>query len=81
MNVIEHGRAFVQRLRALTDQQAWDWKRCPKCGDTLTIKHGSHRRRPWFVDGRRSVRVRRHICRACGVTDVERSAMLVRGSW
>jgi transposase-like protein len=81
VNIIERGKEFVQTLRALAERKAWDWKRCPRCGETLTIKNGSYTRRPWFVDGRRKVRVQRHMCYACGVSYAERSAALVRGSW
>ena len=81
MNIIERGRAFAQTLRALAERTVWDWRRCPICGETLTIKNGSYTRRPWFVDGRRSVRVQRHLCHACGASYSEQSAVLVRGSW
>jgi competence CoiA-like predicted nuclease len=41
MNIIERGKAFLQSSRALAGRTAWDWKRCPACGSTLTIKNGS----------------------------------------
>ena len=81
MNIIERGRAFAQSLRELAGRTAWDWKRCPWCGNTLTIKNGSYRRRPWFLSGRQTVRVQRHLCHGCGKSYCERSALLVGGSW
>lgn len=81
MNIIERGKAFVESLRALAARTAWDWKRCPQCGSTLTIKNGSYVRRPWFFSGRQAVRVQRHLCHACGKSYSEQSALLVRGSW
>ena len=53
MNIIERGRKFLQSLQELAGRSAWDWKRCPKCGDTLTHKNGSYTRRPWYLDGRK----------------------------
>ncbi len=81
MNIIERGRKFLQSLRELAGRSAWDWKRCPKCGDTLTIKNGSYTRRPWYLDGRKSERVQRHLCHTCHSSYSEQSALLVRGSW
>ena len=81
MNIIERGRAFLQSLRELAGRTAWDWKRCPQCGSTLTIKHGGYTREPWFLDGRQRVRVQRHLCHACDSTYSEQSALLVGGSW
>lgn len=81
MNIIERGRAFVQSLRDLVGRSAWDWKRCPACGSTLTIKNGSYTRRPWFFSGRVRIRVQRHLCHSCGHSYSEQSALLVRGSW
>jgi transposase-like protein len=81
MNIIERGQAFLQGLRALAGRTAWDWRRCPRCGETLTCKWGSYTRQPWFLDGRRVVRVQRHRCAGCGRTYAETSALLVRGGW
>src|SRR6266536_3278173 len=81
MNIIERGKQFLQSLRDVAKRSAWDWRRCPKCGDTLTCKHGSYVRRPWSLDGRQCVRVQRHWCARCRTTYSERSALLVRGSW
>ena len=81
MNIIERGQAFLQGLRDLAERRAWEWRRCPHCGDTLTRKHGSYRRRPWFLTGRQVVRVQRHWCHRCRQTYSEQSALLVRGSW
>jgi transposase-like protein len=81
MNIIERGKAFVAALRALADRTAWDWQRCPSCGNTLTIKNGSYTRRPWFFSGRQRVRVQRHWCQACAKSYSEQTALLVRGSW
>jgi transposase-like protein len=80
MNIIERGQAFLQGLRDLAERRAWEWRRCPHCGDTLTRKHGSYRRRPWFLTGRQAVRVQRHWCHRCRKTYSEQSALLVRGS-
>jgi hypothetical protein len=81
MNIIERGQAFVQGLRALAERTAWEWRRCPYCGDTLTCKWGSYPRRPWTFAGRQCVRVQRHRCAHCRRTYSEQSALLVRGSW
>lgn len=81
MNVVERGRAFLQGLRALAERQVWEWRRCPRCGETATCKWGSYRRRPWFLSGRQTVRVQRHRCPGCQRTYSEGSALLVRGGW
>lgn len=81
MNIIERGRGFVQGLRALAARRAWEWRRCPHCGDSLTRKHGRYRRRPWYLTGRQEVWVQRHWCHQCRKTYSEHSAWLVRGSW
>ena len=81
MNIVERGRAFLQGLRALAGRQAWEWRRCPRCGETETCKWGNYQRRPWFLRGRETVRVQRHRCDGCGRTYSEGSALLVRGGW
>ena len=81
MNIIERGQAFLQSLRALGRRTVWDWKRCPACGSTLTIKNGSYLRRPWFFSGRERIRVQRHRCHACGQSYSESSPLPVRSSW
>ena len=81
MNIIERGQAFLQGLRELADRRAWDWRRCAHCGATLTRKHGSYWRHPWFLEGRQAVRIQRHWCHGCRRTYSEQSALLVRGSW
>ena len=81
MNIVERGRHFLQALRDLAERSAWDWRRCPTCGETLTQKWGSYGRQPWFLDGQRGVRVRRHFCTVCGTTYSEQSALLIRGGW
>lgn len=78
MNIIERGKTFVQSLAQLGKEYS---RRCPHCGSTVTSKWGSYRRRPWFFEGRKSVRVQRHRCEECGRTYSEPSALLVRGSW
>jgi hypothetical protein len=87
MNIIERGKAFVQRLRELASRSAWDWKRCPRCGDTDTIRHGHRKVHPWTLTGRKEVVIQRHLCHTCTEkygekkTYSEESALLVRGSW
>jgi transposase-like protein len=81
MNIVERGRAFLQGLRALAERKVWEWRRCPRCGETETCKWGSYQRRPWFLSGRQTVRVQRHWCHGCGRTYSEGSALLVRGGW
>lgn len=81
MNIVERGRAYLQGLRALAGRKAWEWRRCPRCGETETCKWGAYTRRPWFLRGRETVRVQRHRCHGCGRTYSERSALLVRGGW
>ena len=81
MNIIERGQVFLQELRELAERRAWEWRRCPRCGATLTRKHGGYWRHPWFLGGRQAVRIQRHWCPACRHTYSEQSALLVRGSW
>lgn len=86
MNIIERAKAFVQSLRELAGRSAWDWRRCPRCGDNDTVKHGTYARRPWFLHGRRTVKVQRHKCNSCSSrgklsTYSEKSPLLARGSW
>lgn len=87
MHLIERGKTFLVALRALAGRTAWDWRRCPACGDTLTCKWGSYPRSPWTLAGRQVVRVQRHRCERCSaqqgrhVTYAEHAAWLVRGSW
>jgi transposase-like protein len=80
MNIIERGSAFLQSLRELAGRSAWDWKRCPQCGSTLTIKNGGYRCHPWFSERRETVRVQRHWCHGCHSSYSEQSALLVGGS-
>ncbi len=86
MNIIERGRAFVQVLKELANRTAWEWRRCPRCGDTDTVKYGTYTSHVWFLDGRREVVVQRHKCNSCSAsgqtfTYSERSALLIRRSW
>ncbi|HLC01930.1 MAG TPA: transposase [Anaerolineales bacterium] len=81
MNIVARGKAFVESLRKLAKRSAWDWRCCPKCGETDTCKHGSYNRNPWFLDGRREVHVQRHWCNRCKGTYSEGSALLIMGSW
>ncbi|MBI4491405.1 MAG: hypothetical protein HY690_01245, partial [Chloroflexi bacterium] len=81
MNSIERGKAFVQGLRELAGRSAWDWRRCPHCGESLTCKWGYYTRHPWTLAGRQAVRVPRHHCERCRRTYSEQSALLVRGGW
>lgn len=87
MNIIERGRAFLQRLRDLAHKTAWDWRRCPYCGETLTCRYGGYPRHPWTLAGRQTVWVQRHRCARCSdaqerhVTYSEQSPWLLRGSW
>ena len=81
MNIVERGRCFLESLRELADRSEWDWKRCPCCGSMLTIKNGSYVRVPWFLTGRRTVRVQRHLCNSCHKSYSEQIPHLVRGSW
>ncbi len=81
MNILDRGRAFLQDLRDRAQRSAWDWRRCPRCGETDTCKWGSYTRRPWTLTGRTVVRVARHHCRRCGRTYAEESPWLVRRGW
>ncbi len=81
MNIIERGRAFVKSLRELASRSVWDWRRCPRCGETDTCCDGTYTTTPWFLDGRRAVRVQRHWCYRCRSTYSERSPLRIRGSW
>jgi transposase-like protein len=81
MNMIERGRDFVQKLRALARRTMWDWRHCPRCGSDCTIKNGGYWRRPWTIAGRREVRIQRHWCYVCSRSYAEEQAWLVRRSW
>jgi lysophospholipase L1-like esterase len=81
MNIIHRGQAFLQCLRELAGRRAWDWRRCPRGGETLTRKHGGYWRSPWFFAGRERVRIQRHWCYGCRRSYAERSPLLVGGSW
>ena len=87
MNIIERGRVFLQRVRELAGKTAWDWRRCPHCGETRTSKWGHYTRHPWTLAGRQVVRVQRHRCERCSVaqgrhvTYSEESPWLVRSGW
>ena len=81
MNIIERGRASVQRMKELAGRSAWDWRRCPRCSGTQTRKIGGYRVRPWTLDGRKELRIQRHQCDTCAKSYSERSPWLVRRSW
>jgi transposase-like protein len=81
MNIIERGRVFAKRLGELAARSVWDWKQCPHCRSRVTIKNGSYRRHPWGFAGRDTVLMPRHLCRGCGKSYAETSALMVRGSW
>jgi hypothetical protein len=86
MNIVDRAAAFVQSLEALAKRTAWDWRRCSKCGNDDTIRYGTYRVHPWFLDGRREVVIQRHRCNLCSrsgktFTYSEASPYLVRGSW
>lgn len=81
MNIIQRCHTFVDKLRELARRSAWEWRSCPRCGSTCTIKNGGYWRQPWTLSGRQKVRIQRHKCSACGRTYSEEQAWLVRGSW
>ena len=81
MSIINQAKQFVESLFELANRTPWDWRCCPRCGQTMTRKNGTYHRRPWFFDGRRSIRVQRHWCYSCRHTYSEQSALLIRGSW
>lgn len=81
MNIIERGRIFVQGLIELATRSAWEWRRCPHCGQSDTVRNGTRMVHPWTLEGRRAVRIQRHLCRSCGASYSETSPLSVRGSW
>jgi len=81
MNIIERGRAFREQLRALARRSRWDWRRCPRCGQTDTWRHGTYPRRPWTLRGRQALKIQRHWCLRCRGSYSERSALAARGRW
>ncbi len=81
MNIIQRAQSFVQELRELGNRSDQEWRRCPKCGCTRTIKHGYYMRHPWRFSGRADVAVQRYRCPDCGKTYSEKSPLLVPGSW
>ena len=42
MNSVERGRRWLQKLRELAGRSAWEWRRCPYCGQCETWKHGRY---------------------------------------
>ena len=83
---MQRAEAFVQSLQQFAKRSAWDWRRCPKCGDSDTCRWGSYTRHPWFLLGRKTVVVQRHKCNSCSQhgkmsTYSELSPLLIRGSW
>jgi transposase-like protein len=81
MNIIQRARSFVNGLRQTAERSAWDWRRCPHCGSTVTKKNGAYWVRPYTLEGRVKVRVQRHRCEACGKSYSEAMAWRVRRSW
>ena len=81
MNIIQRARSVVNGLRQVGERSAWDWRRCPHCGSTLTKKNGGYWARPYTLDGRLAVRVQRHRCEACGRSYSEGAPWRVRRSW
>src|SRR5450756_1454017 len=81
MNIIERGKAFVQHLWEVAHRSAWDWRRCPRCGGSGTVRNGARKVHPSTLEGRKEIRIQRHLCRSCGHSYSEESALLVRGSW
>ena len=81
MNSVERGRQFLQGLRELSQRTVWQWRRCPRCGQMETWRHGTYPRRPWTFAGRQTERVQRHWCLQCRRTYAEQPALRVRGSW
>ncbi len=83
MNIIERGKQFVQHLSELANRSAWDWRRCPRCGGTDTVKNGGRMVHPWTLEGRKEIRIQRHLCHSCKdkASYSEESPFLVRGSW
>ena len=81
MNMIERGRCFVERLRALAKRSPYDWRQCPRCGSTWTRKNGGYYRYPWRLWGREKVRVQRHWCALCRRTYGEENPGLPWKAW
>ena len=81
MNIIERGKGFVRHLRELANRSAWDWRRCPHCGSTDTVNNGSRKLSPCTMEGRKEIKIQRHLCRSCGGSYSEESPLLVRRSW
>lgn len=87
MNIIDRAKAFAKSLRDLAQRSSWEWRRCPKCGDTDTVRYGTYTCHPWSLDGRRTMVVQRHKCNRCSsasgqtVTYSEESPLRVRRSW
>lgn len=80
MNIVERGQQFLQSLQELANRRLWDWRKCPQCGGLDTNRWGTYTRNPWFLDGRREVKVQRHYCKPCKATYSETTPLLKRGS-
>lgn len=81
MNIVEQGRAVVQGLLGLRAKTEREWRECPRCGSSETIKNGGRWVRPWMLRGRREERIQRHLCRGCGRVYEEGSVERVKRSW
>jgi hypothetical protein len=87
MNIIDRAKGFAKSLQDLANRSVWEWRRCPKCGDTDTVKYGTYPCHIWCLNGRIGIVVQRHKCNRCSraagktVTYSEGSALRVRGSW
>ena len=86
MNIVERAKGFVESMHELVRRTAWDWRQCPKCGGSDTIRYGAYRCHVWYLAGRRDEVVQRHKCKRCSssgrtFTYSEQPAYRVRGSW
>ena len=81
MTILERGRQFLQWLRGLERRTPWEERRCPHCRSHETWKHGTYRRRPWTLSGRRVLVVQRYRCRRCRRTFTPAVAVVDRRRW
>ena len=47
MNIIDRAKAFVHSLETLAKRTIWDWRECPACGQTDTMRYGTYTVHPW----------------------------------
>jgi transposase-like protein len=67
-HILARALTFVQLLMGLAQRREMAWRVCPCCQSTRVHRHGTYTRRPWTLEGRRTVAVPRYRCQSCGAS-------------